>query len=245
MNLEAKDMKTIVRKSVDIKRKDGKIIISTINPDRGGDRVNPKGCKFENYMKNPVVMWLHDYKGQTPAAGIPIARCTGLTITDNDIVSEEPQFLEGDPFAQRVKNAWEQGFIKTASIGFAPLTEPVPNEFNGLDFESWEMLEWSLVPIPMNADAMRIAKAAGFEELIDMRNAPVMDLTISQPEVKDELDYCLSLIKQWNLSPENVELVKAIYEELAKRFSGDDIPVEDTLKELAKLFDEAKSKFGG
>ncbi len=164
---EAKSVQNLIRKSVDIKRKDGKIIISTISPDRGGDRVNPKGGHFENYMKNPVIMWLHDYRGITPAAGIPIARCPGLTVTDSDIISEEPQFLDGDPFAERVKNAWQKGFIKTASIGFAPLSDPKTNEFNGYDFDDWELLEWSLVPIPMNAEAMRVAKSMGIEDLID------------------------------------------------------------------------------
>ena len=171
--------KALIRKAVDLNRKDGKIIISTYNPDRGGDRVNPQGGHFENYLKNPIVMWLHDYRGQTPAAGIPVARCPGLTISENDIVAEEPKFLENDAFAARVKNAWEQDFIKTASIGFAPLGDPEPNEYGGFDFNEWEMLEWSLVPIPMNADCLRVAKSMGFEDLVAKE-------IVTKPEETDE-----------------------------------------------------------
>ncbi len=162
-----KAMEKLVRKSVEVIRKDGKIIISTKSPDRGGDRVNPRGGHFDNYMKNPVVMWIHDYRGQTPSAGIPIARCPSIEVTDEGIISSEPEFLPGDPFADRVKNAWERGFLKTASIGFAPLVDPKKNELGGYDYDDWELLEWSLAPIPMNAEAMRIAKAQGFEELLD------------------------------------------------------------------------------
>lgn len=231
-----------IRKSVDIKRQDGKIIISTINPDRGGDRVNPKGCKLDNYMKNPIVMWLHDYRGSTPAAGIPIAQCTGLTITDSNIIAEEPKFLENDPFAQRVKNAWEQGFIKTASIGFAPLGEQKSNEFGGFDYDSWELLEWSLVPIPMNAEAMRVAKSLGFEELVDKKEAH----KISQAEIKDEIDYLNLMIEEVGASDDT----KKALAELNKRYAGGDMPVDISeadmpLEELSILFDISRHKLTG
>lgn len=234
--LEVKTMPDIKRKSVDIKRKDGKIIISTMNPDRGGDRVNPRGCHFENYMKNPVVMWLHDYRGATAAAGIPIAQCTGLTISDTDIIAEEPKFLENDVFAARVKNAWDQGFLRTASIGFAPIGEPKTNEFKGLDFDQWELLEWSLVPIPMNAEASRVAKSFGFEELVEKGKHE-----ISQSEIKDEIDYLALMIDEAGLSNDT----RKAAQELARRFAGSDIPVDINIEQLEKAFDNAKSKSGG
>ncbi len=170
--MEAKSMANLIRKTVDIIRKDGQIVISTNSPDRGGDRVNPKGGHFENYMKNPVVMWLHDYRGQTPSAGIPIAKCPGLNVTENAIIAQEPIFLQGDVFAERVKNAWDKDFLKTASIGFAPLSDPVKNDLGGYDYNDWELLEWSIVPIPMNAEAMRVAKDAGFTDLLEVVTKP-------------------------------------------------------------------------
>ncbi len=165
-----KTIGNLIRKSVSLdirKGADGQneICISTPNYDRGNDRVFPKGGMLDNYLKNPIIMWLHDYHGETPAAGIPVATCPYLKITDEGIISGEPQFLEGDPFAQRVKNAWDKGFLKTASIGFLPIDYET-NEKSGTDYKTWEMLEWSLVPIPMNAEAMRIAK--GFEDLIEI-----------------------------------------------------------------------------
>lgn len=213
-----------IRKSVSIstrKSADGadEIVISTPNYDRGNDRVYPMGALLENYQKNPVVMWLHDYSGKTASGGIPIAKCPYLKVTENGIIAGPPQFLEGDPFAERVKNAWQQGYIKTASIGFNPV-EYEENERGGYDYKTWEMLEWSLVPIPMNAEACKVAKSAGFIDLIEHKT--------SQQEIKDELDYVLNIVSEWDLNADNQKIARKLYTELIKRFAVDDTTVKDT-----------------
>ncbi len=45
--------------------------------------------------------------------------------------------------------------MRGASIGFRPLTTPKANDLGGYDFGSVELLEWSLVPVPANPDALR------------------------------------------------------------------------------------------
>ncbi len=130
----------------------GEIFISTKAPDLIGDRLFPEGMILERYMQNPIVMWLHDYDGRTASAGIPIAKTPYLRVEGNGIVAGAPQFLAGDPFAMRVKNAWDAGFLRTASVGFDDL-ESKPNELGGRDITKWELVEWSLVPIPMYSEA--------------------------------------------------------------------------------------------
>ena len=235
-------MKNIIRKSVGLstrKSADGadEIVISTPNYDRGNDRVYPMGALLDNYQKNPVVMWLHDYNGKTASGGIPVAKCPYLKVTEEGIIAGPPQFLEGDPFADRVKNAWEKGFIKTASIGFNPV-DYEQNDKGGYDYKTWEMLEWSLVPIPMNAEACRVAKSAGFDDLIEHK--------ATQNEIKDELDYTLSLIKEWDLNTDNQLIAKSIYEELIRRFPADDTAADISVTGLFTLFNKSKTKiFGG
>jgi hypothetical protein len=231
-NLEVKAMPKLIRRSVSLqlrKSAEGQdeICITTPNYDRGNDRVFPMGALLDNYQKNPIVMWLHDYRGETPAAGIPVAKCPYLKCTEEGIIAGPPQFLEGDPFADRVKNAWNKGFIKTASIGFAPI-ESESNEKGGTDYKKWEMLEWSLVPIPMNAEAMRIAKDIG-EDLIE---APVKPKQYTQAQLADIIDELKCAAANVGLSPENtIEL---------RRITGSDIPVEiappkkDGVQELIK-----------
>ena len=154
------------------------ILITTPNYDRRNDRVIPSGAKLDNYLKNPVIMWIHDYKGATPAAGLPMARNSYLKVTDEGIIAGPPIFLEGDPFADRVKNAWNQKLLNTASIGFQPIKSE-PNDQGGTDFTEWEMLEWSFAPIPMNAEAARIAKSSGLEDLVEKE-------IITKPEVTED-----------------------------------------------------------
>lgn len=230
-------MPNIIRRSVAITRsEDGELVITTPNFDRGNDRVFPLGGKLDNYLKNPVVMWLHDYRGMTEAGGIPVAKCPYLKATEAGIVSGPPEFLEGDAFAQRVKNAWEKGFIKTASIGFQPIKSQ-ENERGGFDYLEWEMLEYSLVPIPMNAEAMRVAKAAGLDDLLLTKR--------SQGEIGDELDYTLAIVREWDLNESNQHLARQIHEEISKRIPAGDTAADIALSELGAAFDAAANKLKG
>ncbi len=131
---------------------------------RDGDIVEPLGMKVENYLKNPVVMWIHDYVGRTPSAGLPIGRTLSLKRQPRGI-DVEFEFLPGDAFASRVANAWEKGFLRTASIGWESLeATPLPNG-RGLRHRKSDLLEWSLVPIPADPGASRELFTAGMRSL--------------------------------------------------------------------------------
>ena len=132
-------------------------MISTITPDREGDVVVPEGGNFANFMKSPVLMWAHG--GTDGYASVPIGSVTALEVMPGHGVKAEWKWLEGDPFADRIKNAWQQGVVRASSIGFKPLTY----QKNGMgnDIQTWELLELSLCAIPMNPEAVRSLKALG------------------------------------------------------------------------------------
>jgi len=138
---------------------DGKgcIVISTADVDRDRDRVMPRGAVLDNYQKNPVVMWGHSYDKPTDVIG----KTTNLEITDSGIVADfelRPAANDQDP-QNVVRLLWDGGWIRTASIGFRPVVAE-PNEFGGMDFKEWELLEWSITPVPANAAALRLAAKA-------------------------------------------------------------------------------------
>ena len=112
------------------------------------------GMSTENYLKNPVVMWAHDGVGRSPSGGLPIGRTTRLTKTGDGHIVADFEFLADDAFAQRVKNAWDSGFLRAASISWLPL-ERVPNEDGGWQDTRSELLEWSIVSVPADPDALR------------------------------------------------------------------------------------------
>jgi len=139
--------------------KGGRIVINTGAVDRMDDRVRPNGAKIANYLKNPVVQWGHNYHDPWATIG----STTKLEITDEGIVAEfELREPANDSDPQNIILAlWKQGLVRAASVGFNPLASE-PNEDGGRDFVSWELLEWSLVPIPANQEALALAyKAIG------------------------------------------------------------------------------------
>ena len=130
----------------------GTMTISTMGADREGDRVKPEGGDFSKYLKNPILVWSHDYKE------IPIGSVTQLEVVPGEGVKASWKWLKDDLFADRIKNAWDQGVVRASSIGFiAHQTEP--NETGGRDINQWEMLELSLCAIPMNPEAVRALKS--------------------------------------------------------------------------------------
>ena len=77
---------------------------------RDGMSVDLDGMDFSNYEKNPVVLYAHDHMGRTDSGGLPIGRTLRLARTSAGQIRAEFEFLAGDTFAERVRNAWEQGF---------------------------------------------------------------------------------------------------------------------------------------
>jgi hypothetical protein len=132
----------------------GRILINTGALDRDRDRVLPSGMKVDNYTRNPVVQWGHNYRDPWATVG----KTTWMDVTADGVVAEfvlRPAANDQDP-QNIVRLLWAGGWVRTASIGFIP-TKGKQNPEGGMDFSEWELLEWSLVPIPANQDALRLA----------------------------------------------------------------------------------------
>jgi len=138
----------------------GRIVISTATLDRDHDRVMSAGAKIDAYMRNPVVQWGHNYRDPWATIG----RSKVIEVGQESLVAEfelRPPINESDP-QNIIRQLWEGGWVRTASIGFRPLAAK-PNDAGGMDFGEWELLEWSLVPVPANQEALRLA-VKGLEE---------------------------------------------------------------------------------
>ena len=125
---------------------------------RTGPELVLKGIKVSNYRRNPVLQWAH-------SRDIPIGRVRDLKKTDDALIVEDFEFLAGDPFAERVENAWDRGVVRAASVAWLPLeSERVESddEADSFFFPRWrdvksDLLEISLVPVPADPDALRDA----------------------------------------------------------------------------------------
>lgn len=120
---------------------------------RDGLSVDLSGMDFSNYEKNPVVLYAHDHIGRTESGGLPIGRTLRLARTPDGYLRADFEFLAGDAFAERVRNAWNKGFLRGASIGWRPLeTRPSGRSVRAARSE---LLEWSIVAVPADPDALR------------------------------------------------------------------------------------------
>ncbi len=142
-------------------RDEAEMLISNPTVDRDRDRVMPQGVDLTNAKRNLPLLWGHDYKS------LPVGTVTAVDIA-RDGLRARWRWLKDDPFADRVKNAWEQGIVRAASIGFKP-RKSVPNEFGGYDHLEWELLEVSLCPIGANPAAVRLLKGLGLADSLSDR----------------------------------------------------------------------------
>ena len=123
------------------------------------------GLSVDNYMLNPVVMWAHDVSGRSPSGGLPIGRTLELDKTEAGRLVAEFEFLSDDPFARRVQNAWDKGFLRAASISWLPI-ETAPSRDGGYRDTRSDLLEWSIVPVPSDPDALRECHARLLEDFL-------------------------------------------------------------------------------
>ena len=141
-----------------------------VNDDVGdGFPIDISGLRTDDYMKNPVVLYAHDRFSE-----LPVARTTALRRTNRGLVADF-EFLPGDVRAQRVKNAWDKGFLRAASVGVRQMEDGPP-----------ELVEWSIVPVPADRDCVRSIFGAMLDEVVDPREADpkIVDAPAGEPEPK-------------------------------------------------------------
>lgn len=134
------------------------ITISTEKPDRDRDIIMADGWDFRNFKKNPVVLFAHDYYS------LPIARASALTI-DAGKVHARASFVPAEiyPFAETVLQMLKGRYLNAASVGFKPKKYQYNEERRGVDYAEQELLEFSIVPVPANADCLVEARSAGID----------------------------------------------------------------------------------
>jgi HK97 family phage prohead protease len=129
--------------------------VSTSGVDRQGDSISVDGWRLDNYRKNPVVLWAHSYNG------FPIARSSKIWVEDGKLKSIASFVPENNSAvgrqAEGIYQLYKGGFLSATSVGFMPIkwawTEDTSRKY-GIDFEEQELLEYSAVPVPANAEAL-------------------------------------------------------------------------------------------
>lgn len=155
--------------------------------DRDGEVVMPQGCVSKDYEMNPVVFYCHDSK--TP----PVAKCVSLKRANDHLMAKcvfasRPDNHVGEWLPDTLFSLYQQKVLNAFSVGFVPIEERVATkgdrEVYGMNckrvFSKWNLLEYSVVPIPANQGALAVAVSKGIvtasrvKELfgVDVEDAP-------------------------------------------------------------------------
>lgn len=156
--------------------------ISTGSVDRDNDTIDPAGWELDAYRANPVVLWAHDHRA------LPVARALEVGVTSGRLMAVAE--FASHQFAQTVFELYRDGFMRATSVGFRAL-EHERNAHGGVRFKRQELLEFSCVPVPANAEALVAASGKGIavehvknwaREVLDspldrLRGDDILDLT--------------------------------------------------------------------
>lgn len=132
-------------------------IASTPLVDRYGDTIMQEGWVLDNFLKNPVVPWAHDYWQP------PVARAIEIGVNSQGYLQFKYQAPpEGlYPFADTIWNLYRNQFMFAFSVGFSSI-ESEGDWSEGYNFMKCELLEISAVVVPANPGAVALAFDGGF-----------------------------------------------------------------------------------
>lgn len=155
-----KRQKLFHAKSVNAEEKSVTGYISTYGWDRAGERMAKGSWRLDSYRRNPVVLWAHDGRS------LPIARCVELKEDDFGLLAK-CVFDDQSDYAMEVFSLYERGFLNAFSVGFIPVKWEMEDrgEGDGRKGIVWtdnELLEYSAVSVPANAEALVSGKDAEF-----------------------------------------------------------------------------------
>ncbi len=160
------DSADLIVRDISEQTKSFTICASSDRPDRSKDVVIQEGLSWTSWLKNPVVPWGHQYQN------IPVAKGSGSPWIEKegDISKTFVRMTMGShDEATKIFNAIREGLIRSASIGFiSRQSEKIEISSDDEDEHPFQnprkyvradILEVSLVTLPMNSDATMSLKA--------------------------------------------------------------------------------------
>ena len=162
-------------------------IISDMTVDRDKDVLFPDGVDLTDYEKNPVVLYQHDSHGPS----LPVGHAVRTWVEDGKVKSTV-QFNQDNEDAVAIEKSVAAGDLRACSVGFIGIqvadNSNRPTRWGGFgkDVLKWTLLEWSIVKVPSNPNAVLDRKA--FEAFLEhsmstlsLTPAPAADPSTKSP----------------------------------------------------------------
>lgn len=190
-----------------------KFIISTGAKDRGKEVINMDNWSFDNYKSNPIVGYQHAVHGSyftdpNPDMVIGKSNVNVDSFNGKKVIVAEAEFEPADinPIADKILKKLVFGSLNAASVGILP-TGNGKTEKGIYYYEGQELLEWSVVNIPMNQEAIRLS--------VDRANDAIKVLSMMLPDISFD------------------DLKKMSIREILDNLEGKNVNLEEVEKDLS------------
>lgn len=166
-----KRRKFYVAETKALKNGDIEAYVSTESIDRVGDIIKAKGWNLDNFRKTGApVLFSHDY------SLAPIGKAIEIEVQRKGLWAVT-RFHEKTQLSRDLAMLARDGDMKSWSVGFNAIEAPEPRMvegvFKGYIFNKAELLEYSLVPVPANPDAVSKAVHLAHKGLISPQLAAI------------------------------------------------------------------------
>lgn len=222
-----------------------RVVASTEDIDRSGEIIKITGWDWENFMKNPVIIANHVYKIENI-----VGKATKIWIEDGKLIIEWV-FSKSNPLGILLADLYDEGMVKTVSVGFIPKQR---QEDNRRIITSAELLELSFVAVPCNPEALSLDQkelmqkgieagllkmqwtveseqsAEGNEEGTEKKNLTLKDFEAFKAEIKGEIAEVKSLLQ-------------ALLDGKSKGVDEANYIAKETLQNIAKATNEGLALF--
>lgn len=192
-------------------------IINTEEVNEYGYRVLTDGIDYTQYMRNPVVLFMHEreyHKNDNNKGKAVIGRAVSMRKENSNLIASI-EFDEADEFAKAIAGKVERGFIRMASIYADPKQTSSETELilSGQIYETvtkCKLEEISIVDIGGNDGALKLNKEVGSPialnklKLLDMSTFKTIALALGLTADASE-EVILQKIKEVELAKSQAE----------------------------------------
>lgn len=149
-----------------------RFVISDDSLNRHGYRVLTAGVDMEQFLKNPIMLWMHGRAwGNKKEDVLPLGHWQDIEVKNNQITGV-PFFSDDDEFAMSIYKKVEEGTIRMASAGLDPIetSEDEENLVQGQRYPTVtksRLLEASIVDMGSNDNACALYNNGTIIQLAD------------------------------------------------------------------------------
>ena len=124
-----------------------RFIASTSDVVRDNMSVDADGWQLDNFKRNPVFLWSHNYYEP------PIGKVTHIAVEKDNLVADVV-FDQDDPNAVLIERKYRSGILNAVSVGFNIIDYTPSNGKEAGRATKTELLELSGVPVPADPKAL-------------------------------------------------------------------------------------------